>query len=159
MKRVIVYYSYTGHTKYIAEYIKEKLGCDLIELKPKEEYSKDYNKVVDEEQNNETAKHTRELLEYPDVSGYDEIILGSSVWWYSITPVVREFLLKTNLDGKVICPYATNAGWLGRTFKEIKELCPKAAVKNEMNIVFSEDYKVNDLVTNLEDIDRWIESL
>lgn len=40
------------------------------------------------------------------------------------------------MNNKIIIPYATNAGWLGKTFIEIKKMCPNSLVKNEMNIVF-----------------------
>lgn len=33
-KKLIVYYSYTGHTKMIAESIQKRLGCDILEIKP-----------------------------------------------------------------------------------------------------------------------------
>ena len=42
------------------------------------------------------------------------------MWWYTIAPVVRTFLKENDLTGKTIIPFATNAGWLGRTFKEIE---------------------------------------
>ena len=58
----------------IANIIKKKLDCDVLELEPKYEFSSDY----------------------------DEIIIGSPVWWYSITPVVREFLKENNLEVKEI---------------------------------------------------------
>ena len=47
-KKLVVYYSYTGHTKMIAESIQKKLGCDILEIKPKIPYSTDYQTVVDE---------------------------------------------------------------------------------------------------------------
>ena len=34
-KKLVVYYSYTGHTKMIAESIQKKLGCDILEIKTK----------------------------------------------------------------------------------------------------------------------------
>ena len=52
MKKIVVYYSYTGNTKKIANMIKEKLNCDCIELTPKIPFSTDYQTVVDEYQNN-----------------------------------------------------------------------------------------------------------
>ena len=61
--------------------------------------------------------------------------------------------------GKIIKPFATNAGWLGRTFKEIKDLCPNSTIGKEMNIVFTEDYSENQLVTLPEEIDKWIKEL
>ena len=47
-KKLVVYYSYTGHTKIIAESIQKKLGCDILEIKPVKPYSTDYQTVVDE---------------------------------------------------------------------------------------------------------------
>ena len=48
------------------------------------------------------------------------------MWWYTIAPVIRTFLKQNDLSGKTIKPFATNAGWLGQTFKEIKKLCPNS---------------------------------
>ena len=52
MNKIIIYFSYSGHTREIANKIKEKLNCDILELEPVIPYSKDYNRVVEEEQNN-----------------------------------------------------------------------------------------------------------
>ena len=57
-KRLVVYFSYTGNTRKIAEKIKGKLHCDILELKPVKPYSKDYQTVVAEQQNNENNKKT-----------------------------------------------------------------------------------------------------
>lgn len=159
-KKLVVYYSYTGHTKMIAESIQKKLGCDILEIKPVKPYSTDYQTVVDEEQNNESAKRTPEIEPIDiDLNKYEEIILGSPVWWYTIVPVIRTFLTENDLSGKIIKPYATNAGWLGRTFKEIEKLCPNSKVEKGMNIVFTEDYNENQLVTSPNEVDNWINSL
>ena len=158
--KLIVYYTYTGHTKIIAEYIQKKLNCDILELKSVVPYSTDYQKVVDEEQNNSSSNETPELEKINvDLAKYDEIILGSPVWWYTITPVIRTFLKENDLSNKKIIPFATNAGWLGHTFEEIKQLCPNSNVENQMNIVFTTNYEENKLVTSQKDIDNWIEKM
>lgn len=138
--------------------IKEKLNCDILELKPKIAFSSDYQSAVDEYQNNEKEKSTVEIEDINiDFDNYDEIIIGSPVWWYSVTPVIRSFLKENNLERKTIVPFATNAGWLGRTFKEIKELCENSNVINEMNIEF-ESYSDN-LVTSIDEINNWIDRI
>lgn len=158
MNKLVVYHSYTGHTKMIANMIKEKLNCDILELKPKIAFSSDYQSVVDEYQNNEKEKSTVEIEDINiNLDNYDEIIIGSPVWWYSVTPVIRSFLKENNLERKTIVPFATNAGWLGRTFKEIKELCENSNVINEMNIEF-ESYSDN-LVTSIDEINNWIDRI
>lgn len=157
-RRMIIYHSYSGHTKMIANIIKKKLDCDVLELEPKYEFSSDYDEVVKEYQNNEKDKSTVVIKDINiNLDNYDEIIIGSPVWWYSITPVVREFLKENNLEGKTVIPFATNAGWLGGTFKEIEELCKNSSVTNEMNIVFG-SYS-DDLVTSMDEINNWINTL
>ena len=157
-RRIVIYHSYSGHTKMIANIIKKKLDCDVLELEPKYEFSSDYDEVVKEYQNNEKDKSTVDIKDINiNLDNYDEIIIGSPVWWYSITPVVREFLKENNLEGKTVIPFATNAGWLGRTFKEIEELCKNSSVTNEMNIVFG-SYS-DDLVTSMDEINNRINTL
>lgn len=157
-KKLVVFFSYTGNTKKIAESIQKKLNCDILEIKPVKPYSTDYQTVVDEEQNNESSKKKPEIQSInKDLSQYDEIIVGSPVWWYTIAPVIRTFLSENDLKGKIIKPFATNAGWLERTFQEIEKLCSNSKVEKGMNIVF-ESYSDN-LVTSPDEIDKWIEQL
>lgn len=158
--KIVIYFTYTGHTKIIAEKIKEKLGCDILKLEPVIPYSNDYNKVVDDEQNSGSSNILPEIKDIDiDLSKYDEIIIGTPVWWYRPAPVVRAFLKKYDLSGEKVIPFATNAGWLGKGLSEIKTFCPNSEVVDEMNIVFSTNYEENKLVTNEYDIDSWINKL
>ena len=157
-KQLVVYFSYTGNTRKIAQKVKEELQCDILELKPVKPYSTDYQTVVDEEQNNESTKKIPEIQDINiDLNNYDEIIIGTPVWWYTIAPVVRTFFKQNDLTKKTIIPFATNAGWLGRTFKEIENLCQNSKIQNEMNIVFK-SYS-DQLVTSEVEIQNWINSI
>lgn len=153
--KLIVFFSYTNNTRKIAKMIQDKLKCDILEIKTVIPYSTDYQKVVDDEQNSESSNHLPEIEKINiDLSKYDTIILGTPVWWYRPVPAIRTFLTEYDLSRKTIIPFATNAGWLGRTFIEIKKLCPNSNVKNEMNIVFK-SYS-DKLVTSENDIENWI---
>ena len=121
-------------------------------------YSDDYDTVVNDEHNSEASNFLPEIQDINiDLSQYDEIILGTPVWWYRPVPAIRTFLSQNDLSGKTIKPFATNAGWIGRTFIEIKKLCPNSEVSDEMNIVF-ESYS-DKLVTKEQDIEKWIDKL
>lgn len=158
MCKLVVYFSYTNNTRKIANRIKEKLNCDILEIKTVIPYSEDYQSVVDDEHNSEASNYLPEIQDIGiDLSKYDEIILGTPVWWYRPVPAIRTFLTQNDLSGKIIRPFATNAGWLGRTFKEIKSLCPNSKVENEINIVF-QSYS-DKLVTKEQDIENWINEL
>ena len=159
MKTIIIYYGYGKHTRMIAERIKDELECDILEIKPKVPYSNDYQKVVDETTDNLETKETPEIEDIKiNLDDYDRVILGTPVWWYTITPPIRTFLSKYDLSGKRVYPFATNAGWLGSTFEEIKELC-NGIVENEMSIKFTTDHSENKLVTSNKEIEDWIQSL
>ena len=94
MKTLLVYYSYTGNTKIIVDIIKEKVDCDVVELKPKTPFlEEDYQAIVDKYQSNESSKECVEIEDINiDLSDYEKVIIGTPVWWYTITPVLREFL-------------------------------------------------------------------
>ena len=69
----------------------------------------------------------------------------------------KNILNQNDLSGKTVKPFATNAGWLGKTFKEIRTLCPNSEICEGMNIVF-ESYS-DKLVTKEQDIENWIKTL
>lgn len=45
-KSIVVYYSWAGHAKEMAQALASQTGADLAELKPALPYSKDYGQVV-----------------------------------------------------------------------------------------------------------------
>lgn len=158
MNKLVVYFSYTNNTKRIAAKVAETLGCDITEIKTVVPYSADYDTVVNDEHNGEASNDLPEIEDINfDVSKYDEIIIGTPVWWYRPAPAIRTFLTQNDLSGKVIKPFATNAGWLGKTFREIKALCPESRVDSGKNIVF-ESYS-DKLVTSEQEIIDWIKTL
>ena len=156
MKSIIIYYSYGGNTKRIANLIHDKKEYDMVEIKPVDPYTNDYQKLVDEEEN---KMHQEEVVEiepiHADLNSYDRVILGTPVWWYTMTPPIRTFLKKYDLSEKVIVPFATNGGWLGRTFDDIKKYVPNSKVENELSIQFHEDT----LAISESELNDWIEKL
>lgn len=72
MNKLVVFFSYTGNTKMIAEQIKDKLNCDILEIETVIPYSTDYQTVVDEEQNNVRSKVLPEIKDINiDLSNYE----------------------------------------------------------------------------------------
>lgn len=155
MKTLLVYYSFTGNTKIIADKIKERIHCDVLELKPKIPFLiDDYQKIVDEWQSNESTKKEVPIEDINiDLTDYDKVIIGTPVWWYTITPVMRSFLNKYDLSNKKVYAFACNAGWLGKTFQEIEKYCK---LQSKLNVTFTEDYTEHKYLINEEEIEKWI---
>ncbi len=156
MKTLIIYYSYTGNTRMVAEILKEKIGGDLIEIKPVVPYSDNYNLVVENAKKEISDKYKPEIENLDiDVQKYDRVVLGTPVWWYTFAPAVRTFLESCDLAGKDIYPFATNGGWLGHTFEEIKKLCPDSNVHEGIDIYFV----ANKLRTSQKEIENWADGI
>lgn len=158
MKRILlVYYSYTGHTKKIADFIWQQLHCDRVELQPEIPYASDYNVVVEQGQQ-EVQQNYMPVLKntIPDLTQYDTIILGSPIWWYTIAPVVRSFLNQHTLASKTIYPFVTNGGYgIGHSLADMQELCPQAQVEACFDVPFEGEQL--QLQTSI--IDQWINTL
>ena len=156
MKTLIVYYSYLGNTKSIAEMIQKKTGADILRIETVVPYDNDYNKVVDQGQSEVNRGYCPEIKPLNiNLGQYDTIILGTPVWWYTFAPAMHTFLKTQDWKGKTIYPFATNGGWIGHTFKDIKDACTGAEVKNGMNIKFDEAT----LRTSVKDIENWIDKI
>ena len=95
-KKLIVYFTYTNNTKRIAEDIKKKLNCDILEIKPVKPYDTDYDTVVRLEQNNETAKKTPDIEKIDvDLSKYDVVIKD---WGENKKYVIRQVIANSILE-------------------------------------------------------------
>ena len=156
MKALVVYYSYSGNTKNIAEHIAKELGADTAVIDTVTAYEGDYNAVVDQG-HDEIRKGYKPPIKPvgADLSQYDTIILGTPVWWYTFAPAVKTFIESNDLSGKTIYPFATNGGWLGHTLKDITDECKGATVKNGLDLHFNGAK----LVTDKAKIENWIKAI
>ena len=162
---LVIYYSFTGNSKKVSEYKKEKLNekdrkADILELEPKVPFSTDYDEVVEEWQNNDIKKDVEIKEVTIDLSKYKKIVLITCTWWYGISPVMKRFLKDYDLSGKDIIVASSNAGWLGHCFRDYKTLLPNSNIKGELDLVFSSNEQERDkMLTTQEEIDKWIEKL
>lgn len=159
MKNLIVFYSYTQNTKKVASEIQKILNCDIVELFPEKPFSNDYDAVVNEWQNNSIKDEVEIKPIEKNLEEYDNIILGSPIWWYTITPVVTTFLKKYDLSGKNIYPFFTSAGWFGHCEVDIKKLCKNSNIKKSLCVSFDEDYSLHKIVSNEKEISDFAKNI
>lgn len=72
---LIIYYSFTGNSKKVAEYVKNKIKADILELEPLVPFSNDYNTVVQEWQNNDIKRDVEIKEINKDLANYQKIVL------------------------------------------------------------------------------------
>lgn len=156
MSLLIVYYSYGGNTGKIAEEVHAALGGDIAEIRTATPYTGTYDEVVDQGQREvETGFKPQILPLGVSVDGYDDIIIGTPVWWYTFAPAVKTFLEANKWEGKRVYPFATNGGWIGHTSRDFASSCAGAKVERALNIRFDGDRQV----TPESAVEKWVEEV
>lgn len=156
---LVIYYSFSGNSKKVAVYVKNKLNADLLELEPAIPFSDDYDQVVNEWQNNDIKRDVEIKPISTDLAKYSKIILITGTWWYGITPVMKKFLKENDLAGKDVIVAASNAGWIGHCFKDYETLI-KGNIKGKLDLLFSANEGERDkMLTTAKELDDWIKQL
>lgn len=113
-KIAIIYFSATGTTKKVAEYIKDATNGDLIEIVPKDKYTDadlNYNNDscrANKEQNDSSSRPA--ISNNINTDSYDVIYLGYPIWWGDAPRIILTFLDNHDLSGKTVIPFCTSGG-------------------------------------------------
>ena len=138
-KIAVVYFSWSGNTRFAAETIAKKAGAPTFEIKAETPYNSNFNKCCDEAKPECYGKKLRPIkpIEGLDLAKYDVVFVGTPDWWGTMAPPVRTWVTRNKdaLKGKTVCIFQTHGGGgmerVGKEFAEIfgdtaKVLPPKA---------------------------------
>ena len=145
MKPLIVYYSYSGITKRLAEDIALITDGKLRELKPEKPYSFSYNTAIKELRQEIDRGYCPPLIEGAESVGDAEVIfIGSPNWIRTFAPPVLSFLRAVDLKGKTIIPFCTHGGGgFGQMIESYKKECKDSIIKE--GIALKGDYSFDEL--------------
>ena len=125
MKALVVYYSYSGNTKLVADAVAKALGTDLEELKPAKPLNASGAGYVMWGLRQLVIQSKPPLLPFEhDLSAYDLIVIGTPVWSYTVTPPVRTFLESVDLSGKQAALFCCHGGDPKNTLEHMKSALP-----------------------------------
>jgi flavodoxin len=128
-KTLIVYLSRTNNTRAIAEIIQDQMGGDLVALELENPYPEDYDAIVKQVAEENETGFLPPLKTRLALDRYDTIFVGFPTWGMQLPPPMKSFLSGSNLSGKAVIPFNTNAGYgVGSGFKTVKTLCPDSSV-------------------------------
>lgn len=156
MKTLTLYYSYGGNTEKVAKLINKTVGGDICRIETEKEYPSDYNDVVDIGKREVDRKETPKIKPLgASLESYDKVVIGTPVWWYTFAPAIRTFLRdnKAALSGKKVFYFATNAGWLGSTLKDLDKEFP--AENGGLNVKFNG----TSMKTSVADVENFAKSI
>ncbi len=150
MNPLVVYYSYSGITRRLAEDIALITDGDLRELKPEKPYSFSYNTAVKEVREEIEKGYCPPLIQGAEAVENSELVfIGSPNWLKTFAPPVLSFLRAVDLSGKTIIPFCTHGGGgFGRMIEDYKKECKNSIIRD--GIALKGDYSFDELKTWLD---------
>lgn len=113
---LVVYYSATGNTAQVAQYIADATGGDLFEIQPVEPYTDDDlnwtddNSRVSQEHADESLRDVELVADTVDNwDQYDTVFIGYPIWWGIAAWPVDGFVEANDFSGKTVIPFCTSS--------------------------------------------------
>ena len=133
---LIAYYSRSGNTRTVAEYIHQALGGDIFEIETVMAYPNDYQSTADIARQQQRENARPELASrVNNMNSYDIIFLGYPIWWGRMPMFFFTFLESYNFSGKTIIPFCTyGSSGVGQSAADIQRLAPGATVREAFGV-------------------------
>ena len=155
-KILVAYFSCTGTTEQIAEWIASETGADVYEIVAADPYTDEDLEYytggrADQEQSDDSARPEIDG-EVEDISQYDVIFLGYPIWHGQAPKIIYTFLESYDLENVTIIPFCTShSSGIGSSAENLHSLVSDSVSWNGGRR-FSSDATEDDVI-------EWIESL
>lgn len=157
-KTLVVYYSASGYTEKVAEYIVSETNGDLFEIEPVNVYSDadlDWtnpdSRVCYEHENPDSRDIELISTEVADWDSYDTVFIGYPIWWGEAAWVVDNFVKENDFTDKTVIPFCTStSSGLGESGTLLADM---AGTGNWIN---GERFRSN---VAEDDVKAWVNSL
>ena len=155
---LVVYYSATGNTEQVANYIADITGGDLFELEPAEPYTSDDldwtndNSRVSQEYYDESLRDVELVADtVENWDSYDTVFIGYPIWWGIAAWPTDGFVEANDFTGKTVIPFCTSSSsGLGDSGELLAELAGTGDWQEGMRFRSS---------ASEADVQEWIDSL
>ena len=155
---LVVYFSATGNTEQVAQYIAGATGGDLFELELVEPYTnEDLNwnqdgSRVNQEHENESLRDVELVADTVDNwNQYDTVFIGYPIWWGIAAWPVDGFVEANDFTGKTVIPFCTSSSsGLGQSGELLADLAGTGD--------WQEGQRFRSSVSQ-EDVESWIDEL
>ena len=129
-RTLVVYYSATGNTEQVANYIADITGGDLFELEPTEPYTDDDldwtndDSRVSQEYEDESLRDVELVADtVENWDSYDTVFIGYPIWWGIAAWPTDGFVEANDFTGKTVIPFCTSSSsGLGESGELLEEL-------------------------------------
>ena len=129
MKKLFIYYSYSGNGDVVADYLKKK-GFELRKVIPKKSISN--NKVLGILTGGFKASinYCDKLIDFDnDVSEYNEVYIGSPIWNSRFSSPINTVLKSLELENnKITFVFYSGSGTSPKATEKVKKIFPNAKI-------------------------------
>ena len=110
-KVLIVYYSWSGNTKRIAERLAQTIHADIYEIRTLKPYPEDGYKTSDiAKEERRTGKLPDIADDMPDLERYGTVIIGGPIWNSYVSAPLARYLELADFNDKKVIPFSTSQG-------------------------------------------------
>ena len=122
MKKIFIYYSYSGNGDVVADFLKEK-DYDIRKVEPKKPLPKPMFFRIMVGGFKAMTKYKDKLIDFNnDISNYDEIVIGSPIWAGNMSSPINTVLNELDLnDKKVTFIFYSGGGDENKATELVKE--------------------------------------
>ncbi len=101
-KILIVYFSWGGNTRMVANHIHDLVGCDIVEVETVIPYPDSYEEVIQIAPGELESDYRPELkTKVENMDEYDTLIVGTPIWGGRLTPAMKKLSGRLRSVGKV----------------------------------------------------------
>lgn len=151
-KTLIVYFSWGGNTRTVANHIHDLIGGDIVEVETVIPYPETYEEVTQIAPGELESDYRPELkTKIENMDEYDTLIVGTPIWGSHLTPAMKSFLASYNLSGKSIAPFCTHGGsGTAQSVNDIRSVSPNSTILGSLAVYG------NQAENSRNDIEQWL---
>ena len=152
-KTLIVYFSWGGNTRTVANHIHDLIGGDIVEVETVVPYPDTYEEVTQIAPGELESDYRPELkTKVENMDEYDTLIVGTPIWGGRLTPAMKSFLAGYDLSGKSIAPFCTHGGsGTAQSVSDIRSVCPNSTILGSLAVYGSR------AENSRGDVEKWLE--
>lgn len=133
---LVVYFSWSGNTRALAETISQRVGGELFEIVPETPYPENYRRCTEQAKKEINEGFRPKLKSMPkNLDSADIIFVGSPNWWGTYAPPVATLLDDPAFKGKTIVPFFTHGGGgMQRCESDMKKQLPNSTFLRALSV-------------------------
>ncbi len=156
-KTLIVYFSLTGNTDYLAKVIQNKTNADIYRIRVKTPYPIERADLLKRVKKEQDTGNYPDLKSLPNnIDAYDQILIGSPVWFRSVSTPISSLLKQVDFKAKKVAAFCTCGSKSGNFFSDFKKQAKNVTILQGFELCRFHEKK--DEILN-EALDVWLKKI